>query len=435
MSRTFNEGSGTKTVTFTEAEQNSFYSFLSTRNSASYRISVDTYSSGGSYMETKSQYGTIYVGAANPQFENFEYSDINHTLLELTGSDQIFIKNHSQALITITPENKAVAVKEAVMSKYRTVIGNQQSETWYHEDENSMMVVNEMNNKTINVYAIDSRGNSKLVQKTIPDENYIEYKSINVKNGKAIRANGGIGTAVTLEFNGEVFEGNFGAKENSIVHCEYRYREIGTDNYTLGETDITPTQITNGTYSNSVQIKGDLGAQGFDNGKSYEIWIMINDELTIANYYVTLGAGKPLVAHHKNGVAFGALYDESYGGLIQFNGSNPMPNDMIQGTVARQYVSTSSSWEIKNLGTLTQSVKKGNKLSIVNGKIKVGAGVKKLLAAGTLTGFNSNQSNGDFNFFLMRNGSAFATLYFNGSQHGWRPRFYFYNSSKCFRRR
>ena len=431
MSRTFNEGSGTKTVTFTEAEQKSFYSFLSTRNSASYRISVDTYSSGGSYMETKSQYGTIYVGAANPQFENFEYSDINHTLLELTGSDQIFIKNHSQALITITPENKAVAVKEAVMNKYRTVIGNQQSETWYHEDENSMMVVNEMNNKTINVYAIDSRGNSKLVQKTIPDENYIEYKSINVKNGKAIRANGGIGTAVTLEFNGEVFEGNFGAKENSIVHCEYRYREIGTDNYTLGETDITPTQITNGTYSNSVQIKGDLGAQGFDNGKSYEILIMINDELTIANYYVTLGAGKPLVAHHKNGVAFGALYDESYGGLIQFNGSNPMPNDMIEANVARQYVTTSSSWEVKSLGTLTQSIKKGKKLSIVNGKIKVGKNVKTLLVSGTLTGFNSNQSNGDFNFLLIKNGAAFGTIYFNGSQHGWRPRFYCSKCSKC----
>lgn len=434
MTRTIWEGSGTKTVTFTEAEQNSFYSFLNTRNSASYRIAVNTYN-GNSYMGTKYQYGTIYVGTATPTFSDFDYEDINPTTLELTGDKNKFIKGYSIAQTTISETNKAVAVKKATIVKYRTLIGTQQSEASYKDTGNVLMAINDMDNKEINVYAIDSRGNSKSVKKVIDDSNFIEYTSINIKNASVKRGLGGIGTEVTLSFNGEIFTGNFGTKDNSIISCYYQYKEKNSTDIMIGTTNITPTSISEGTFSNTLKIQGDLGAEGFDNSKSYDFSIIIADELSTYSFNLTLGAGVPLVAHHKNGVAFGALYDEEIGGLIQFNSSNPLPNDTFYGTIARQYISSSISWGVSSLGTISQTYKKGNKLTLENGKIKIGKGIKRIIASGNLTGFNSNQSNGDFIFYVMKNNRAFGTQYFNGSQMGWRPRFYCSCCCRCSRRR
>lgn len=434
MSRTIWEGSGTKTVTFTEAEQNSFYSFLNTRNSASYRIAVETYN-GNSYMGTKYQYGTIYVGAATPTFSDFDYEDINPTTLKLTGNKKKFIKKYSIAQTSVSETNKAVAVKKATIVKYRTLIGTQQSEASYKDTGNVLMAINDMDNKEINVYAIDSRGNSKSVKKVIDDSNFVEYTSINIKNASVKRGLGGIGTEVTLSFNGEIFTGNFGAKNNSIISCYYQYKEKNSTNITIGKTNITPTSISKGTFSNTLKIQGDLGAKGFDNSKSYDFSIIITDELSTYSFELTLGAGVPLVAYHKNGVAFGALYDEEIGGLIQFNSSNPLPNDTFYGTVDRQHISTSKSWEIKPLGTINQTYKKGNKLTLENGKIKIGKGVKEIIASGNLNGFNSEQANGDFMFYLMKNDIRAGTQYFNGSHMSWRPRFYCSYCHRCSGRR
>ncbi len=435
MSRTIWEGSGTKTVIFTEAEQNSFYSFLNTRNSASYRIAIDTYN-GDTYIGTRMQYGTIHVGAANPVFSNFEYEDVNQDTIALTGNNQKIIKGQSTVRTLITVENKATPVKQATINKYRTTIGNKQSEVNYSSSSAVEMIIDRVDNNEIKVYAIDSRNNSTVATKRISTENYIDYTNINIKSAIVERNEGGIGTRVNLTFEGEIFEVNFGNVSNSIKTCSYKYRTAGSnEDYVEGLTNIKPTNTSEGRYSNSVDIQGDLGANGFDNSKSFEIVITISDEISSYQFVVLLGAGTPLVAHHKNGVAFGALYDEKIGGLIQFNSSNPLPNDTFYGTVARQYISTSKSWEIKPLGTINQTYKKGNKLTLENGKIKIGKGVKRIIASGNLPGFNSNQSNGDFIFYVIKNNRVFGTQYFAGSKMGWRPRFYCSCCYRCSRRR
>lgn len=437
MTRTIWEGSGTKTVTFTEAEQNSFYSFLNTRNSASYRIAVNTYN-GNSYMGTKYQYGTIYVGTATPTFSDFDYEDINPTTLMLTGNKNKFIKGYSIAQTTVSKANKAIAVKKATIVKYRTLIGAQQSEANYKDTGNALMAINDMDNKEINVYAIDSRNNSKSVKKIIDDSNFIEYTSINIKNASIKRGLGGIGTEVTLSFDGEIFTGNFGTKNNSIISCYYQYNEKNSTDIKIGTTNITPASISEGVFSNTLKIQGDLGAEGFDNSKSYDFSIIIADELSTYSFNLTLGAGVPLVAHHKNGVSFGALYDENLGGLLQFGGSKACPSDSISALISRHTIS-GGSWNPTEFGKMVQERKVGNKLTIENGRIKVGKGVTEVIASATMAAFNSNSCNGDFVFQIsVNNGKEFypvSTQYFNGVNMGWRPRMYCTNYNWSKRRR
>lgn len=422
ISKTFNEGTGTKRVTFTEAEQKNFYKFLNTRNSASYRISVDTYN-GNNYMETKSQYGTIYVGTANPIFSDFTYKDINSKTIQLTGNPNKFIKKYSNAQITISEANKATPVKEATMTKYRTIIGTKQVEAPYKSTGNVLMTINNVDSKDINVYAIDSRNNSKLVKKTLSADNFIDYKEINIKSATLQRENGGIGTGVILNFNGQIFNGNFGTKENSITSCKYKFREVNTSSeYIEGLTDITPNSIENGTFSNSLSIKGDLEALGFDNSKSFEVIITIKDELSEYSYNILLGAGIPLVAYHKNGVSFGALYDEELGGRVQMEGSKVMYNDIITGRIPRHSHTFSESWKPQKIGNIQESSRTGNKLSISDGSIIIGKNIKKILASINFKAFNSNQLKGDFVLSVLNNDEEYGTIYFQGiNTLGWRP--------------
>ena len=410
MSRTIWEGSGTKTVTFTETEQNSFYSFLNTRNSASYRIAIDTYN-GNSYMGTKYQYGTIYVGTATPTFSDFDYEDINPTTLMLTGNKNKFIKGYSIAQTTVSEANKAIAVKKATIVKYRTLIGTQQSEANYKDTGNVLMAINDMDNKEINVYAIDSRGNSKSVKKVIDDSNFIEYTSVNIKNASVKRGLGGIGTEVTLSFDGEIFTGNFGAKNNSIISCYYQYKEKNSTDITIGTTNITPTSISEGTFSNTLKIQGDLGAEGFDNSKSYDFSIIIADELSTYLFDLTLGAGVPLVAHHKNGVSFGALYDESVGGLAQIAGHRVNYNSMLMAkpNVATTLTSTNQVQKID----LSKIELIGSQLSISNGGVLVEKDVKKIKVSATI--LVNVSGSGIYNLYIYKNSEYIARAIRSGS--------------------
>lgn len=436
--RTFWEGSGTKTINFTQEEQNNMYAFLNTRNYDSYRIVVDTYN-GDTYMGTRMQYGTIYVGAANPVFSNFEYEDVNQDTIALTGNNQKIIKGQSTIKTLITLENKATPVKQATINKYRTTIGNKQSEVNYSSSSAVEMVIDHVDNSEIKVYAIDSRNNSTVATKRISIENYIDYTNINIKSAIVERDDGGIGTGVNLTFEGEIFEVNFGNVSNSIKTCSYKYRTAGSsEDYVEGLTNIKPTNISEGRYSNSVDIQGDLGANGFDNSKSFEIVITISDEISSYQSVVLLGAGTPLVAHHRNGVSFGALYDENLGGLLQFGGSKACPSDSISALISRHTIS-GGSWNPSEFGKMVQERKVGNKLTIENGRIKVGKGVTEVIASATMTAFNSNSCNGDFEFQLsVNNGKEFypvSTQYFNGVNIGWRPRMYYTNYNWSKRRR
>lgn len=133
------------------------------------------------------------------------------------------------------------------------------------------------------------------------------------------RSEGGTGTHVTLNFNGSIWNNNFGAVTNSIVSSSYKYKKTTESTWITGTTDMTPI-ISAQTFSKSTEIAGDLGANGFDINYSYNIEITVTDRLSTHIFNILLGSGKPAYAVHRDGVSFGAPYNEVLGGALQVNG-------------------------------------------------------------------------------------------------------------------
>lgn len=309
--RRLTSGKTTSTsYTWTAAQVLSMLQYFPNTNSSSIKVGVITYGNAEYYSE---KVGTLNVVNSNPVFSNFTYEDTNSTTIALTGNNQTIVKGYSNVKGTISTANKAVAQNGATMSKYRFVIGSSQVDVNYSSSSNVQATINSVKSNIFTMYAIDSRGNS--TPKQISPSNYIDYSPIAISKAEAVRENG-IGSVVSLSFNGNIWEGSFGSVLNSIKSCSYRYKETTSSNWVTGQTVLNP--VSSGkTFSFNGLIKGDLGANGFDINKSYDVQIIISDKLTSYTYNYVLGSGKPGIAITKDGIAINGMYDESLKGALQ----------------------------------------------------------------------------------------------------------------------
>lgn len=315
--------SGTSyTFTLTEAEKNNMYNSIPTTNDTRFRIYIRTEADKNYlyYVERK-----FILTNANPIFSNFAYEDINTKTTGLTGNNQTIIKGYSTLRAIISTSNKAVAQKGANMVSYQLVVGEKQKTVAYSDSTDVNIDLTEIENNIFTVYAIDSRGNSTTKQ--ISPTEYIAYSKVVLLNGQAERT-GGIGDETTLKFNGTFYNVDFGSSSNSLT-ITYKYKKTSLpdleENWVDGTTTITPS-ITDNNFSFENIIAGDKGALGFDSQYSYNIKIIATDKLSSDEYDLMLGTGKPNIAIHRKGTAFGAPYDEELEGFqivdkkITFNG-------------------------------------------------------------------------------------------------------------------
>ena len=305
----------TKNTSYTWSNEQilSMLQYFPNENSKSIKVGVITYGNTEYYSE---KVGTLNVVNSNPTFNNFTYEDIKSKTIALTGNNQIIIKGYSDVRTTVSTANKAVAKNYATMSKYRLVIGSSQVDVNYSANANVQATINSVKNNIFTMYAIDSRGNS--TPKQISPLGYIDYSPITINKAEAVRADG-IGSEVTLIFNGSIWEGSFGAVLNEIVSCSYKYKETTSNTWINGTTVLNPVR-SGKTFAFTGLIKGDLGANGFNINKSDNIQVIITDKLSTATYDYVLGSGKPGIAITKNGVAINGMYDENLQGGLQVNG-------------------------------------------------------------------------------------------------------------------
>lgn len=301
-----------KSVTPTASE---IYKLVPNSNSIKLRYIITTTANGKSYSSYKEC--TFNVTNSNPTFSNFTYADTNAKTIALTGNNQIIVKGYSSVKGIISVANKAVAKNSAAMSKYRLVIGESQKEASYSSSAEVGIIIANANNNVFNMYAIDSRGNSTL--KTISPSTYKTYSDINIKTAVAEREDNGIGSKVILSFGGSIWNNNFGAINNEIVSCQYKYKKTTDKTWKTGETDITPV-ISGQSFNKAVEIKGDLGAEGFDIKYTYDLQIIISDKLSSYTYNTLIGTGTPGLAITANGIAILNMYDETLGGALQITG-------------------------------------------------------------------------------------------------------------------
>ena len=402
---------------------------------------------------------TLSIVNGNPTFNDFEFADTNQMTVALTGNNQNIIKDYSNVTATISTSNKAVANKEATMSKYRFMCGNSSVDASYSGNSDVSMTINNIPNGLFNVFAIDSRDNSKMISKLA--NQVIEYLEITKGNISATRSNG-VSEETTLAFNGTWWNNNFRdslikslnigsvlsktklkldfsnltysdvynagipgytvlAKSDNgyqielsitsdprigdnasvdIIYVEnntrnyidtlwfsysdgtietdlteydlstgfgtpiftrpadfgtliqvdtanlvysmvkyentvnnklsaiYKYKKASDTNWIDGVTPLTLT-ISNNNYSFTGLIAGDEGANGFDINYSYDIQVIVEDELSSVIFTSSLTSGIPHIAYAKNGVSIMGKYNDNVGGLLQVGGQKIESSDTL----------------------------------------------------------------------------------------------------------
>ena len=291
------------------------YALTPNSNTYTARYIITTTANGKSYTNSKDF--TFTVTNSNPTFSNFTYQDTNTTITALTGNNQILVNGYSNVKATVSTANKATAKNSATMKSYKLLIGTKNTTVNYNASADVNMSINQVNNNVIDLYAIDSRGNSTKVSKTATIKN---YSNIKIKSLSATRQNN-IGTITTLSFEGEFWNASFGSVANAITSCKYKYKTTSSSTWIDGKTTLSYT-ISGNKITASLNIQGDAGTDGFSSGNSFDIQLILADKLSSATYNLILGAGNPALAVYKNNVAIGQQYDTNLGGKLQVNGKS-----------------------------------------------------------------------------------------------------------------
>ena len=301
---------GTYTFELTEEEKKQLY--LATKNSNILNVTFGIQTTIGSNKYWSFLYRTMTIINGNPIFNDFEFKDINEKTINLTGNNQNVILGYSNVEVTIPIINKAIAQKEALITKYRF----NNNEANYSDTEDVKIISNNVTNGEFTVYAIDSRSNSTAKIKSA--SSVINYNSLIKGNIFAGRQNG-VSENVLLELDGKIDLVDFGSVTNSIKIARYRYK-VASESEWSEFNNLTINVDENGNFTFNGLIKGDTETLGFDIQNAYNIEVYIQDELSEIKYTANFGAGIPHVAYAKNGIGIMGAYDENVGGLLQVGG-------------------------------------------------------------------------------------------------------------------
>ena len=215
---------------------------------------------------------------------------------------------------TVSTDNKAVSQNSSIMKTYKLTIGNKNTSSAYKENENINLSINQVDNNVINLYAIDSRGNSTKLSKiaTVKD-----YKNIKIVSFSASRENN-VGTITNIKFEGEFWNDSFGKVSNVITSCKYKYKKTSNSEWIEGKTTITYSISGNKVLGN-LNIQGDKGTDGFSADSSYNIQLILSDKLSSTTYEIILSSGNPAISIYGNNVAIGKQ--------LQIKGGTHLSND------------------------------------------------------------------------------------------------------------
>ena len=318
--RNLSGNSGRYTWELTESERNQLRAQMTTSNKGKIRIGL--YSTIGGTTEASYVDKNFTIINAEPIFSDFDFEDINPTTLALTGDNSVNVNGYSNIKATITVSNKAVAVKESSMIKYQFRAGNSNPLDIAYSDSNDVYgTINGSTNGVYNVYAVDSRNNTKLVTKLASSEIAYQPVYIDKQSSNIVRNDNQVGNSAILILNGTFWNDDFGNVLNSITSVTYKFKKTDSTTWINGTTTITPT-INNNDYTFTGMIASDNQDTTWDLESSYNIEVTISDELSSATIDFILNSATPTLSLDKEGVGVMCAYDTNLGGGLQVNGIN-----------------------------------------------------------------------------------------------------------------
>lgn len=300
----------------TEAERTQIRNALSNTNSCVVTEGVETYN-GNTNLGYNAVKKTFVIVNSAPTFNYFEFEDINTTTTALTGNNQKIIKNYSNVKVTIPEQNKAIANKGATMLKYMFTCENNQVDIPYSDSTDVNGTINNVQSGVFTVFAVDSRSRNSNVQALATST--IDYTELIKGNINVVRQTG-TSEETVLTLDGQINLVNFGSVTNSIKVAKTRYKQSNSDTWS-NYSNITIVVDNNGNFSFNDLIQGDT-TLGFDEANSYNIEVVISDELSTITYTANLGSAIPNIALHKDGVGIMGKYDTTEGGYLQIRGKD-----------------------------------------------------------------------------------------------------------------
>lgn len=270
LSGTIATGVGTS---YTWTIPTSFYEQIPSNPNGVGTIYCDTYS-GSTLVGTKT---TSFTATADKETckptVSATIKDTNSTTIALTGNANKLIryKSTAQLVITSTPKNSA-KIKSVTVNG--ATVGTSNSIT-----------LNYSNVSTDNfaIIATDTREYPSSTVTVSPS--YVNYVPLTV-NANFFRPRP-TDSEIQLTYSGNYFDGNFGAKQNS-VGIEWHYRVKGSSTWIKGG-NITPTISENKIVEQTISL-----GTNFDYQTAYEFYIYAQDYLTSFSTTASVSVGMPV---------------------------------------------------------------------------------------------------------------------------------------------
>lgn len=263
---------------FTEEELNGIYERNTNNKFVTLRFVLETYNGntflGDMYVPSV---GMISSATSSPIYNDFTYKDVNSTTTRLTGNDQNIVLGYSTLQV-----NTGVATPQKSARLVSWVIDRE-----YPYEDNKIVEIPNYNATNIQVSVVDSRTNSTPILKEL---NTISYSAL-VKGNQSIGRVNNVTDQAEISFDGSYWNKSFGAITNDLS-VSYKFKTTDSDEWIDGTGQFVLTKNED-KFSFNGLLKGNNENNGFDVSKSFNIELIVSDELSSITYIYTLIAGVP----------------------------------------------------------------------------------------------------------------------------------------------
>lgn len=215
---------GTHTFEFTEGITAYLYSLTTSSISRTLQFYIKTTQGDKSYSTFTDGVFNVDLELNKPNFNNFDYLDVNPITTGMTQSLEKIVLNYSDIKVKIPVEMRATAKNEAYMLRYEVQCGNVIQTLKYSDYAELEVTFKKATSNVITVKAIDSRGIATTVRK---EAEFVNYQSPFISDISFERENG-IGTKAFFKINGTWDITHFSRFTNpSEVYFRYKKLNFG----------------------------------------------------------------------------------------------------------------------------------------------------------------------------------------------------------------
>ncbi|UGO51234.1 tail protein [Bacillus phage vB_BanS_Skywalker] len=283
-----NMPTGGSTVTWTTSEVNAMLAEIPNGMGGSGEAIVTSYwvnggSSIGVWADIASGYWANAGSKARPPVfaGNYTYKDTNATTVAITTNNQHVIQGKSTVQVEILTGNKATSQDYSSMVEYVATLNGVEKRV-AHSATATMTIdfgtVSAGGNSTLTVKAVDSRGLSTSVSKTVTILPY----SLPTITADVVRRNN-FETSTTIPCSGTMSSLN---AKNAVSSVQLRYKETIGGTFTSWENFVFASTVP--TYSCTTLTKN------LDNTKAWTLEVKVTDKLGTTTVTRTVSAGSPI---------------------------------------------------------------------------------------------------------------------------------------------